>query len=75
MMYSILLLIYCFNTRKFACTQDVLYNRHVYLPTYWEDVVSLGLEEWKGKIMKAYLCRLVFVSTIYNIWSVWCNEK
>jgi hypothetical protein len=37
-------------------------------PTCWEDVVFLGLEEWKGKTMKAYLCRLVFASTIYNIW-------
>jgi hypothetical protein len=31
-------------------------------------VVFLGLEEWKGKTMKAYLCQLVFASTIYNIW-------
>jgi hypothetical protein len=34
----------------------------------WKEVVSFGLEEWRGKTMKAYLCRLVFVSTIYNIW-------
>ena len=26
------------------------------------------MEEWKGKTMKTYLCRLVFASTIYNIW-------
>jgi hypothetical protein len=37
-------------------------------PTCWEDVVFLGLKEWKGKTMKAYLCRLVFASIIYNIW-------
>jgi hypothetical protein len=36
-------------------------------PTCWEDVVSLGLEEWKGKTMKVYLCQLVFTSTIYII--------
>ncbi|KAK1557847.1 hypothetical protein Q3G72_032983 [Acer saccharum] len=36
-------------------------------PTYREDVVSFGLEEWRGKTMKAYLYRLVFASTIYNI--------
>jgi hypothetical protein len=37
-------------------------------PTCWEYVVSLGLEEWNGKTMKVYLWRLVFASTIYNIW-------
>jgi hypothetical protein len=37
------------------------------LPTCWKDVVFLGFEEWKGKTMNAYLCRLVFASTIYNI--------
>jgi hypothetical protein len=37
-------------------------------PTCWEYVASLRLEEWKGKTMNAYLCRLVFASTIYNIW-------
>ena len=31
-------------------------------------MVFLELKEWKGKTMKAYLCRLVFASTIYNIW-------
>jgi hypothetical protein len=35
-------------------------------PTCWKDVVVLGLE-WKDKTMKAYLCQLVFASTIYNI--------
>jgi hypothetical protein len=37
-------------------------------PTSWDDVVSLGLHEWKGKTIKAYICRLVFDSSIYNIW-------
>jgi hypothetical protein len=37
-------------------------------PTCWKDVVFLGLEEWKGKTIEAYLYRLVFPSTIYNIW-------
>jgi hypothetical protein len=37
-------------------------------PTCWDDVVSLGLKEWRGKTMKAYICRLVFGSSIYNIW-------
>jgi hypothetical protein len=31
-------------------------------------VVSLRLQEWKGKTMKAYLYRSVFGSIIYNIW-------
>jgi hypothetical protein len=37
-------------------------------PTCWEDLVSFGLEEWRGKTMKTYLCRLVFAFIIYNIW-------
>jgi hypothetical protein len=37
-------------------------------PTCWEDVVSFGLEEWRWKTLNAYLCRLVFASTIYNTW-------
>jgi hypothetical protein len=37
-------------------------------PICWDDVVSLGLHEWKGKITKAYICRLVFNYSIYNIW-------
>jgi hypothetical protein len=28
----------------------------------------MGLQQWRGKTMKAYFCRLVFGSTIYNIW-------
>jgi len=39
-------------------------------PTCWDDVVSLGLHEWKGKTIKAYICRLVFDSSIYNIWRI-----
>jgi len=37
-------------------------------PICWDVVVSLGLQEWMGKTMKAYLCWSVFGSTIYNIW-------
>jgi hypothetical protein len=37
-------------------------------PTFWDDVVFMGLQQWGGKTMKAYFCRLVFGSTIYNIW-------
>jgi hypothetical protein len=37
-------------------------------PTCWDDVVSLGLNEWRGKTMKAYICWLVFGSSIYTIW-------
>lgn len=37
-------------------------------PISWNDVVSLGFQKWRSKTTKAYLCRLVFGSTIYNIW-------
>lgn len=37
-------------------------------PTCWHDVVSLGLNEWRGKTMKAYIGSLVLGSSIYNIW-------
>jgi hypothetical protein len=37
-------------------------------PTCREDVAFFGFEEWRGKTMKTYLCRLVFAFTIYNIW-------
>ncbi len=36
-------------------------------PICWNDVVSLGLQEWRSKTMKVYLCWLVFGSRIYNI--------
>jgi hypothetical protein len=39
-------------------------------PTCWDDVVSFGLHEWKGKTIKDYICRLVFDSSIYNIWRI-----
>jgi hypothetical protein len=37
-------------------------------PSCWDDVASLGSNEWREKSMIAYICRLVFGSSIYNIW-------
>lgn len=28
-------------------------------PTNWDDVFYMGLQLWRGKTMKAYLCRMV----------------
>jgi hypothetical protein len=41
----------------FLSIWEIIYFSHVVL-----------VAEWRGKTMKAYYCRLVFGSTIYNIW-------
>ena len=39
------------------------------LPTEWNDVISLGLQQWWKKTLHANnLCRLVFGSTVLNLW-------
>lgn len=37
-------------------------------PICWEDVVFFWATAVEGTTMKAYLCKLVFESTTYNIW-------
>jgi hypothetical protein len=37
-------------------------------PFLWDDVLSLGLQQWKKKTLLASLCRLVFGASIYHIW-------
>jgi hypothetical protein len=37
-------------------------------PTCWIDIVSVGLQLWKGKTLRSHLCRLVLASEIYNLW-------
>ncbi|GLT52885.1 hypothetical protein SLA2020_261960 [Shorea laevis] len=37
-------------------------------PTCWEDVIEEGMQHWRKKILKAYVCRLALGSTVYHIW-------
>jgi len=37
-------------------------------PTSWEDVISKILQQWRKKSLNVNVCRLVFGSTMYNIW-------
>jgi hypothetical protein len=37
-------------------------------PVLWDDVLSLGLQQWKKKTLLATLCRLTFGASIYHIW-------
>jgi hypothetical protein len=36
-------------------------------PTCWEDVIE-GVQHWRKKILKAYVCRLALGSTVYHMW-------
>jgi hypothetical protein len=39
--------------------------------SHWEEVMSLGSRNWKGNSLHATLCKLVFSSLVYNLWSLW----
>lgn len=38
------------------------------IPYSWDDIVERGEQEWKGRGLKAILCKLVLSSSVYNIW-------
>lgn len=37
-------------------------------PLFWDDVITMGLHNWRKKTLLAYVCRLVFGATIYHLW-------
>jgi tryptophan synthase beta subunit len=37
-------------------------------PVFWDDVIAIGLQNWRKKTLLAYVCRLAFGATIYHIW-------
>lgn len=37
-------------------------------PLDWDDIASQGIQKWKGKSLRADICKLVFNALIYNIW-------
>jgi hypothetical protein len=34
----------------------------------WEDIIAIGVQDWKGKSLKSILARLCLSSTVYAIW-------
>lgn len=37
-------------------------------PTAREDILKRGIKEWKGRKMKAVLCKLWWGATVYHLW-------
>jgi hypothetical protein len=38
------------------------------IPTEWDDFLSKGVREWKGKNLRAVICKLAWGSAVYNLW-------
>jgi hypothetical protein len=38
------------------------------IPIEWEDIKSKGVKEWRGKNLKAVICKLAWGSVVYHLW-------
>jgi hypothetical protein len=38
------------------------------IPIEWEDIKSKGMKEWRGKNLKAVICKLAWGSVVYHLW-------
>jgi hypothetical protein len=45
------------------------------VPIIWKDILTLGLNDWCSKSLKAILCKLALGSVVYNIWCNWNEIK
>jgi hypothetical protein len=44
-------------------------------PTAWDEVLSKWMSVWRGKSLKVVVRKLVWGSTVYNIWRYRNNVK